>query len=599
LVVLTVAAFILFTIFFSTSSVSELSTTAKDAAKHIHRPSIPRPKLPALPNIYHPFRAAVHEPPVQKNSTSGDAKWFSDWKWLNPFSSSITLDENRSVLPPLPARPPIYTFYDTESVKVNDVRDAENKLLLIWRRAWWAKGFQPVILGRAEAKQNPLYEKLQGIAFKPDVELEIMRWLAWGHMGNGILADWFTFPMGPHDDHFLSFLRRGSYPELTRYETLGCGLFLGNKKEIVSAISYMLSSKNISAVTEFLDLSRSLETFKKDPKPAGIAFYDQTILESFYKIVHDKLVTDRAKGLTLLAHLITSHLHATFLGIYTSGIAIINPKITHTAAISATGLAIVKTLNTCPESPIPHSCPPNNLECKTCEPLQLSFLSAITNSSSLFTIGTIPHPYTFQSLLARKEELTVPYIRRDTTRDQWIGFVTEDVSQEGIAGYTRIVSFKEGVASKWAASHSIWTIAEQGWSWRDLEWYFGFDLPGADSGPVVAIATGDVLMEHFRDSPSKTLNLQRGAELLATSKELFDHPSRFKQGPRKVDMRDVVEAWNLADTEAWRFVRAWEARSRMEREKWEEEERAFAGAETNGGRGDGWGRWFDQRSGLE
>ena len=60
-----------------------------------------------------------------------------------------------------------------------------------------------------------------------------------------------------------------------------------------------------------------------------------------------------------------------------------------------------------------------------------------------------------------------------------------------------------------------------------------------------------------------------------------------------VGTREMVEAWNLADTEAWRFVRAFMARERVERTKWEEEERAFAGAEE--GRGKGWGNWFDRR----
>ena len=47
------------------------------------------------------FQKSAHKPPQQKNSTHGDSSWYSDWTWQNPFSSSVTLDEERIVLPPL------------------------------------------------------------------------------------------------------------------------------------------------------------------------------------------------------------------------------------------------------------------------------------------------------------------------------------------------------------------------------------------------------------------------------------------------------------------------------------------------------------------
>lgn len=57
----------------------------------------------------------------------------------------------------------------------------------------------------------------------------------------------------------------------------------------------------------------------------------------------------------------------------------------------------------------------------------------------------------------------------------------------------------------------------------------------------------------------------------------------------------------MADTEAWRFVRAFGARDAIIRKKWELEERGFAGggrdedegAEEGGeGQQSGWGRWI-------
>ena len=50
-----------------------------------------------------------------------------------------------------------------------------------------------------------------------------------------------------------------------------------------------------------------------------------------------------------------------------------------------------------------------------------------------------------------------------------------------------------------------------------------------------------------------------------------------RRGGKKefIALRDAVEAWNMADTEAWKFVRAFNARRQVEREKWEAEENKF------------------------
>ncbi|ELR03584.1 hypothetical protein GMDG_06238 [Pseudogymnoascus destructans 20631-21] len=120
------------------------------------------PHLPKLPPVLRPFRPSAHAPPIQPNSTSGDARWHQSWDWLRPFSSAITLDEHRSVLPPLVERVPIYTYYDSESAGGAETEEVLNQVLLTWRRAWWAQGFRPVILGRAEARRSALFEGAKG-----------------------------------------------------------------------------------------------------------------------------------------------------------------------------------------------------------------------------------------------------------------------------------------------------------------------------------------------------------------------------------------------------------------------------------------------------
>ena len=605
-IIFTAITIVLLIIILSTSSsvpsASELSTSAKNAAKKIHRPNIHRP---TLPNIKVPWGAATHEPPVQRNSTSGESKWFSDFKWLNPFSSSITLDENRSVLPPLPIRPPIYTFYDIEIEEDDETRAAKTILLLIWRRAWWAQGFQPVILGRAEAMSNPIYERLQVRHKKLDsaLEAEIMRWLAWGHMGSGILANWLVLPMGPRDDHLLSYLRRGQYPRLTRYEGLGNGLFSGDQASIDAALSVTLSTGNLATAKTFLEAIADPDIFSVDHKPEGIAFYETSTITSSYKAVADAILTKQSSGLRQLAKLISSHLHITFLNTFKDGLAVLTPHPGYSTILASPGLTLATALTTCPDSPLPDSCPPNNKRCIPCSsssPLPVTFPTTYTNTSTLFTIGNTPHPYTLATFLARKPDITTRHIRRETDRDPWLTSITREMLGKDIGGPARIVGFKEAVASEWGYAHGLWSTGERDYDFKDLEWRLGFALPkqnktsdGADKPPDTIVSLRPLLqtMTTLTPKPSPAdLDLQ--TTLLANAKQALGKTEKGKS--QKVGIKGVVEAWNLADTEAWRFVRAFEARSRMERLKWEEDERKFAGGSEGEGRGEGWGRWFDR-----
>jgi hypothetical protein len=237
----TIAVFAVLTLIFSLpNSVPSGGSLGKFSDHKLSIPKLPKTFSPSLLN---PFRPAAHAPPVQKNSTSGEASWYSDWKWLSPFSSSVTLDENRSLLPPLHERPPIYTYYDHTLSRDDDIKKAENALLVTWRRAWWAQGFKPIILSPAEAMNNPLYAELQLLDLEHTLKIDISRWMAWENMGSGMLCNYLLLPMGSHEDPLLAFLRRGEYPLLTRFEKLGSGLFAGSKQDITAAVKQALANK--------------------------------------------------------------------------------------------------------------------------------------------------------------------------------------------------------------------------------------------------------------------------------------------------------------------------------------------------------------------
>lgn len=538
----------------------------------------------AKKKISQPFGPAVHKPPIPTKETTGEAKWFSDWKWLNPFSDSITSDEEKSVLPHLRKRPPIYAFYDTSADRNEATRAAENKLLLIWRRAWWAQGFKPVILGRAEAMNNPLYQRAQSKTLDAKLETEVMRWLAWEQMGGGILANWLVLPMGPHEDNLLSFLRRGEYPKLARYEGLGLGLYSGNKEHIETALSHALASEKLpkaKSVTEQFPR----EAFKVEPKPASIAFYDGAVLSEHYKSISTSLAEDKPAGLRSLAELITSHLHVTFLNTFPIGFAILTPHPAYTLTLSQPALSIAHSLAACPESPIPSSCPPNHQSCTPCstsKPVPIDTLASFYNTSSLYTIATLPHPYTLTSLLSPDKDISIRHIRRDTDRDRWLQAVTEVTLGKDISGPSRIVSFKETVASDWGSARGLWMTEDPPVpEHKDLEWHFGFALPFVNNANLIPT----------KQRPSEKESKQQSS-IIEKSRRVLS--KKRKKGDMDVRTKDAVEAWNLADAEAWRFVRALGARETLKRKEWEAKEKKFAGGEKDEGRGQGWGRWFDR-----
>ena len=494
------------------------------------------------------------------------------------------------MLPPIKVRPLIYTFYDTEE-KEEQVRAAENKLLLIWRRAWWSQGFRPVVLGRSEAMNNPLYEDFQRKKLKAQLEADFVRWLAWGQMGTGILANWLVLPMGAHNDRTLSYLRQGDFPKLTRYEGLGGGLFSGKETAINGAIREALKSPDLTDMKAFVDiLSRG--TILVDSQPAELAFYDANANAEHYKSITTVLAENKAKGLLSLADLINSHLHLAFLNNFPGGFAILTPYAETTTVIPQNAHALATALRSCPSSPIPASCPPNHPMCSSCAELSRAPITTpkyFTNDSDVYTIGTIPHPYTFASLKGKTKEISTRHIRRDTSRDPWLKEITQKLLGQEMGGQGRIVSFKSMVAGDWGIARSVWMTEMPQLAHKDFEYLFGFTLPPFNISKAEALSAGDGLTP-TKERKQSVKELQNQQDLLETALEVLQlrRPKGGKPGAR-----EMVEAWNLADTEAWRFVRAVAAREKMERQKWEEEERRFAGGDV--GDEEGIWRWFDRR----
>ncbi|EMR61900.1 hypothetical protein UCREL1_11163 [Eutypa lata UCREL1] len=317
--------------------------------------------------------------------------------------------------------------------------------------------------------------------------------------------------MGLRQDALISYLRRGEYPTLTRWEGLQDALFAGSKAEITAAITQVLRSPQVKGAKDFISAVSS-DTFQVDPTHDALAFYDTDTLERKYPKVADAMNPSRASGLQ--------------------------------------------------------------------------------------NIGTVPHPYTLQTVNALRESIDISWVRRETKRDEWLRKLFKDLLGTGVGGTPRLIKFKEAVAGEHATAHSVWMTAERESVPQDLDWWFGFAIPhnatddGKSETPVPGPERRPKPQHDPNDGPiPKEDDLVQEPALLQKARDIIK-----SKADEDVRIRNTVEAWNLADAEAWRFARAYMARSRVERLKWEEEESKYAGGagidKENGPRS-GWTRWAD------
>ncbi|CAN9158995.1 unnamed protein product [Alternaria alternata] len=565
----------------------------------------------------HPTSLRLSRPTALPRDAYGAIEWLSDFKWRNPFSYSVTLDENTALLPPLRERPPVYTYYDVPKKQDKDVSAAEQRLILAWRRAWWAQGFKPVVLSRAEAMHHPQYQLFQRMKLDAKIEFEVMRWLAWGHMGGGVLVNWLALPMAEYENPMLSFLRRNEYPKLSRVQSLDNAVFFGDRMTVDDAIKKVMGNDLLKNVTASKDkLSKlakkeggpvvnllSTKDIQVDNKANGIASYNMATISSKYKTVADKFTnTTQAVALDLLATLINSHLHLTWQEQHPEGVAIVKPVPEHTTALLRETTDIARNLTQCPSSPMPKSCPPNRPKCKPCDAnksMKLQQFPEFVNTTKFFTIGTVPHPYTLTSLHYTRDMIDTNFLRNSASRDLWIRKLTDKSILSEHTEEFRVLKFKELVAA--APAHTLWLTAER-ITQDDLDWIFGFGLPqnaSTTAEPSSPSKESEIII-FPRPEPPKPIE---GIDV-PDEKWIEKEQERLKKARDAIKSKDrnmksvvgAVEQWNLADTEAWRFSRAYSARRRQERKKWEEEEAKFSGSEKKAGvrPGEGGGRWTDR-----
>lgn len=77
--------------------------------------------------------------------------------------------------------------------------DSELGILEAWKRAWYAMGFKPTILTKADAEKHPYYSKYVNVSTSSihhtsSVHSILTKYLSWTAVGAGLLSDYRVFP---------------------------------------------------------------------------------------------------------------------------------------------------------------------------------------------------------------------------------------------------------------------------------------------------------------------------------------------------------------------------------------------------------------------
>jgi len=503
-----------------------------------------------------PFKPATNAPPRQGSDEYGGSSWWTDWKWLSvPFSGDLT-DDDRALLPPLKTRPPVYCYYDASSEVPVEEKEADAELLLTWRRAWWAQGFRPIILGPDQAKSNSAYEDVARIDVFEGLKTDLMRWLAWDSMGGGLLSEMTMIPMGASNDPLLKFLRGGDYPELTSWKGLGSGLLAGSEEAVNSAIRAVLESSEARSVLAALPNN----VVKTDNARKPLAYYSPQTIARKYNSISEGFVGSRAASTRELTRLINGHLHSFWQSRFSHGIEIIRPSSNHTERLSTEAGYLAEALLTCPSTPLPSSCPPNRPKCNTCstnsKKPRTSSSFVYHNSSRTYTLGVVPHPWTLTTLTILRDTFDIDKLRTEMLRNPWVSEITDDLVPDFTASDDRrVMRFKEAVASDFAEAHTLWLPAEDLLPMEELSYHFGFalpDLPRSSLGRVLPKPANPA-----EDPALEWILMERARHVVSEREENED-----------TRLRGELENWHRADYEAWKFTRAIQARRTMERISW-------------------------------
>jgi hypothetical protein len=357
--------------------------------------------------------------------------------------------------------------------------------------------------------------------------------------------------MRPRDDSTIVALGRCEFQYMSRFKDFEQKLYSSDKASIDKILTYIIThpqedGSDIKTIEQAI--AKSDDMMHLDSLPSALADYTPEVVKEKYR---DLKPED-------LPNLVNAHLHSTFLEQHNDGIMVLSPFNGKLDALHQPARELANRIAACPaKNPLPNSCPPNIPDCTPCtEDLPITspgYLPGMETNS--FILGTVPHPFiTAEMTISGLSLLTDPihhaisFVRRKTIRDPWVKEVTKGLMDDKLGSQPRVSKIK-GLIAVVPGNRltAIWSTDKQGF--KDTEWTLGFELSSVE---------------------------ELGLRMPGGDKAQMDVLNRVKTAvARGTTMVGVIEAWNMGDTEAWKFVNAWRERRIVERTKWTNVEKKY------------------------
>lgn len=474
--------------------------------------------------------------------------------WRKPIVFDPRYSLAATTLPPNHHRCSVMTY-----VKSEEERQSVNTMLQVWKRAWWAFGFEPIILTEDDCKIHPRYEEFNNSEDISDESKDRFRKIfAWTARGAGLFADYTVMPVNWYDDEeTLGLFRSCNFGAPTKYEDFDYDLFHGDVEYVTKLIEALFK---IEDDEDLID-----DSFDDRSETSVIAQYTPEKLEN--------MIDGEERSISQAADIANAHLHHAFFLKYPKGIAVVDPF--SNDALTSPAYTFAERLSKCPKVEFAESCPPTKEYLDMADKIKENHLSAreaafhicgnpcavspddteeslfgiskaakveVMNSlppsnSGYLSIISLPHPVSALTMTLDKLDADAYSSRKNLLRDPALRALTSQQIPSNLVGVDdRLLLIKDAIYQLPSTSNITWMIWEQEFgqsqSQDELsEWDLGFEIDGHKKRPSTVQTKS--WMHKLAENAIKRVNV-------ADDKD-----------------KKAIEAWNTGDSEMWKFLTGW------------------------------------------
>jgi hypothetical protein len=470
-------------------------------------------------------------------------------------------------------RPKVFTYFEQDPRDETSEDTDQRQILEVWKRAMWAGGFEPVVYGINDTMNHPKYQDFaDDEQLKKTYREENKKWFGWALNGGGILMDYTVIPVVRQlgsDNDLLRIITayKDGYPRW--YNPIGRALVSSGPEYVERLLRSIIEGDEEESFRDFFDVYQDTDDV--------FAHYTADFVAT--------MSGGERKTAKQIASLMNTHLHHAFLKQFlNNGVAIVDPLQDSADILTIPATTIAKSLVQCPVDELSNVCPPTirhvvnarDFIKKNLAFLQLSgsfcnnpcaeekqhtkksqtvipirdFASLPEVEAGYFSIVGIPHPLTVLSMMEGDPAVTALVARKDLQRNAFLRQLASTYIPGNTVGTSyRLMLIKDAIYQVPAVTNSIWF----NWEYladRDkkafmelVEWDVGFTLPGKQESTLAVAASVDDAI--------------KGSDAIRVAHILHSSQTRVLDISGKDKDKAAIEAWNMADTEIWKFLAAW------------------------------------------